>query len=121
MHNLKFWTLDICHGIEDAQKTRSDSDASETIPDDVTEHARKAEEMPAHLDAWLTDAPEDATDIARTLGDIACAKGMTQVARDSGLSRESLYKALGENGDPSLATMLKVVKALGLRLHMEAG
>jgi len=57
---------------------------------------------------------------ARALGDIARAKGMTQVARDAGLSRESLYKALSENGNPSFATVLKVARALGVRLHAEA-
>ena len=58
--------------------------------------------------------------IARALGDIARVKGMTQVARDAGLSRESLYRALSADGNPSLATVLKVIRALGLRLHAEA-
>jgi probable addiction module antidote protein len=58
--------------------------------------------------------------ITRALGDIARAKGMSQVARDAGLSRESLYKALSESGNPSFATVLKVARALGLRLHAEA-
>ena len=55
-----------------------------------------------------------------SLGDIARAKGMSQIAHDTGLSRESLYKALSETGNPSLATVLKVAKALGVRLHAEA-
>ena len=59
-----------------------------------------------YLDAWLTEAPDDAAGIARALGDIARARGMSQVARDAGLSRESLYKALSENGNPSFATVL---------------
>lgn len=59
-------------------------------------------------------------DTARALGDIARAKGMTQVARDAGLSRESLYKALGENGNPSFATVLKVARAIGVKFHAEA-
>lgn len=91
-----------------------------TIPYDVAEQLRTPEEMAAYLDAWLTEAPDDAAGIARALGDIARAKGMSQVARDAGLSRESLYKALGENGNPSLATVLKVARALGLRLHAQA-
>lgn len=70
--------------------------------------------------AWLSEAPDDAAGIARALGDIARARGMSQVARDAGLSRESLYKALSENGNPSFATILKVACALGLRLHAEA-
>ncbi|MEO8307659.1 MAG: addiction module antidote protein [Pseudomonadota bacterium] len=59
----------------------------------------------------------DATGIARALGDIARVRGMTRVARAAGLSRESLYKALGENGNPSFATILKVARAVGVRLH----
>jgi probable addiction module antidote protein len=91
-----------------------------TVPYDVAEQLRSPEEMAAYLDAWLAEAPDDATGIARALGDIARAKGMTQVAREAGLSRESLYKALSENGNPSFATILKVARALGLRLHAEA-
>jgi probable addiction module antidote protein len=90
---------------------------TKTVAYDVAEQLRTPEEMVAYLDAWLTDAPDDAAGIARALGDVARAKGMTQVARDSGLSRESLYKALSENGNPSFATVLKVAQALGLRLH----
>jgi probable addiction module antidote protein len=85
----------------------------------MAEQLRTPEEMAAYLDAWLTEAPDDAVGIARALGDIARAKGMSQVARDAGLSRESLYKALGENGNPSFATILKVARALGVRLHAE--
>lgn len=69
------------------------------------------------FDVWFEEAPEDAAGIARALGDIARARGMTQVARDAGLSRESLYKALGKDGNPSFATVLKVARALGVRLH----
>lgn len=92
-----------------------------TLPYDVSAHLRTPEEMAAYLDAWLQDAPEDAAGIARALGDIARARGMTQVARDTGLCRESLYKALGANGNPSLATVLKVARALGVRLHAVPG
>src|SRR3982751_894791 len=91
-----------------------------TVTYDVAEQLRTPEEMAAYLDAWLEEAPEDAAGIARALGDIARAKGMSQVARDAGLSRESLYKALSETGNPSFSTILKVAKALGLRLHAEA-
>lgn len=96
------------------------SQKTETIPYDVAKQLRTPEEMAAYLDAWLAEEPDDAKGIARALGDIARAKGMTQVARDTGLSRESLYKALSENGNPSFATVLKVARALGLRLHAEA-
>src|SRR4051812_18803867 len=97
-------------------RTRS---KTKTVVYDVAEQLRTPEEMAAYLDAWLTDAPDDAAGIARALGDIARAKGMSQVARDAGLSRESLYKALGENGNPSFATVLKVARALGVKLHAE--
>ncbi len=102
-----------------AKTSRSKTSKTKTVPYDVAEQLRTPEEMAAYLDAWLTEAPEDAAGIARALGDIARAKGMTQVARDAGLSRESLYKALGEKGNPSFATILKVARALGLRLHAE--
>lgn len=90
-----------------------------TTPYDVAEHLRTPQEMAAYLDAWLEQAPDDAAGIARALGDIARAKGMSQVAKDAGLSRESLYRALSADGNPSFATVLKVVKALGVRLHAE--
>ncbi len=93
---------------------------TKTVSYDVAEQLRTPEEMAAYLDAWLEEAPDDAAGIARALGDIARAKGMSQVARDAGLSRESLYKALSENGNPSFATVLKVARALGVRLHAEA-
>lgn len=92
---------------------------TKTVAYDVADQLRTREEMAAYLDAWLSDAPDDVAGITRALGDIARAKGMTQVARDAGLSRESLYKALGENGNPSFATVLKVARALGVRLHAE--
>ena len=87
---------------------------------DVAEHLRTPEEMAAYLEACLEEANGDAALIAKALGDIARAKGMAQVARDAGLSRESLYKAL--SGDRSLGfdTILAVVGALGLKLHVEA-
>ena len=101
-------------------KTAAKSSAkTRTIPYDMAEQLRTPEEMAAYLDAWLSEAPDDAAGMARALGDIARARGMSQVARDAGLSRESLYKALGENGNPSFATILKVVHALGMRLHAE--
>lgn len=97
----------------------SASSRTKTVAYDVSEQLRTPEEMAAYLDAWLEEAPEDAAGIARALGDIARAKGMSQVARDAGLSRESLYKALGANGNPTFATVLKVAKALGVRFHAE--
>ena len=87
---------------------------------DVAEHLRTPEEMAAYLEACMDGANGDAAFIAKALGDIARAKGMTQVARDAGLSRESLYKALGSSGNPEFATIIKVMKALGLKLHATA-
>jgi len=87
---------------------------------DVAEHLRTPEEMAAYLEACLEEADGDAAFIAKALGDIARAKGMSQVARDAGVSRESLYKALSGERTPGFDTILKVVKALGLRLHAEA-
>lgn len=84
---------------------------------DVAEHLRTQEEMAAYLEAYLEEANGDAALIAKALGDIARAKGMSQVARDAGLSRESLYKALSGERSPGFDTILKVVKALGLKLH----
>ncbi len=85
----------------------------------VSEHLRTPEEMAAYLQACLEEANGDAAFIAKALGDIARAKGMTQVARDAGLSRESLYKALSGDRSPGFDTILKVVEALGLKLNAE--
>lgn len=87
---------------------------------DVAEHLRTPVEMAAYLETCLEEANGDAAFIAKALGDIARAKGMTQVARDAGLSRESLYKALSGERTPGFDTILKVVGALGLKLHAEA-
>ena len=91
-----------------------------TSPYDVAEHLRTPEEMAAYLEASLEEAGDDAAFIAKALGDIARAKGMSQVASDAGLSRESLYKALSGERKPTLDTVLRVVGALGLRLRAEA-
>jgi len=87
---------------------------------DVAEHLRTPKEMAAYLEACLEEADGDAAFIAKALGDIARAKGMAQIARDTGLSRESLYKALSGQRSPGFDTILKVIEALGLRLHAEA-
>jgi probable addiction module antidote protein len=87
---------------------------------DVAEHLRTPEEMAAYLEASMEEANGDAALIAKALGDIARAKGMSQVARDAGLSRESLYKALSGERAPGFDTILKVMSALGLKLHAQA-
>jgi probable addiction module antidote protein len=87
---------------------------------DFAEHLRTPREMAAYLEACLEEAGGDAAFIAKALGDIARAKSMGQVARDAGLSRESLYKALSGERSPGFDTILKVIQALGLRLHAKA-
>ena len=82
---------------------------------DPSEHLDSREGMAAYLEAALEDG--DPGVIAAALGDIARFSGMTQLAKDTGLGRESLYKSLSVDGNPELGTILKVVDALGLRLH----
>jgi probable addiction module antidote protein len=84
---------------------------------DVVEHLKTEEDMAAYLEAAIEEAEDDSAFIAKVLGDIARARGMSQLAKDTGLGRESLYKALSGEGNPSFATILKVTRALGLRLH----
>jgi probable addiction module antidote protein len=82
---------------------------------DPAEHLKTEEDMAAYLEAALEEG--DSALVAAALGDIARAKGMTQVARDAGLGRESLYKALSSSGNPEFSTILRVIHALGLQLH----
>lgn len=89
-----------------------------TRPWDAAEHLETEQDMAAYLEAALQEG--DPTLIAAALGDIARAKGISQIARDTGLGRESLYKALSPEGNPEFATVLKVVRALGLQLHAAA-
>ena len=86
-----------------------------TTPWDPADNLKSDEDMAAYLEAALEEG--DPALVAAALGDIARAKGMTQVAREAGLGRESLYKALSPAGNPEFATILKVVAALGLQLH----
>ena len=92
-------------------------DKTKTTQYDVAEHLRTPEEIAAYLEASFKESKGDASFVAKALGDIARAKGMTQVARDAGLSRESLYKALSGERTPGFDTILKVVQALGIELH----
>jgi probable addiction module antidote protein len=86
---------------------------------DVAEHLRTPEEMAAYLEAAFEEAGGDAAFIARAIGDVARARGMTRVARAAGLSRESLYKGLSGERSPDFDTILRVLVALGLRLRAE--
>ena len=91
-----------------------------TVVYDVAKQLRTPEEMAAYLEAWLLDAPDDTAGISRALGDIARAVGMSKVSKQSGLSRESLYKALSGDGNPSFDTVLRVARAVGVRFHASA-
>ena len=84
---------------------------------DVADRLRTPEEMALYLDACIEESGGDAAFIAKALGDIARAQGMTRVAAGAGLSRESLYKSLSGERAPDFATVLKVMKSLGLKLH----
>ena len=90
---------------------------TETRPFDPTAYLDSPEAMLAYLDGAFADG--DAGEIADALGVVARARGMSQLAEEAGLSRQALYKALSSDGNPEFATILKVIRALGLRLHPE--
>lgn len=85
---------------------------------DAADYLKTPQDMVAYLDACFEEDAGDGVLIRAALNDIARARGMTQVARNTGLGRESLYKALGSQGNPEFATIIKVMKALGLKLHV---
>lgn len=87
---------------------------------DTVEYLKTEEDMMLYLQACMEEAGDDAAFIAKALGNIARAKGMSQLAKDTGLGRESLYKALSGEGNPSFGTILKVMHALGIKLHPQA-
>ncbi|CAI1171774.1 MAG: addiction module antidote protein [Serratia proteamaculans] len=87
---------------------------------DSAEHLNNDEDIVAYLEACMEEAGDDAAFIAKALGNVARARGMTQLAKETGVGRESLYKALSGEGNPSFGTILKVMHALGLRLHTTA-
>jgi probable addiction module antidote protein len=86
---------------------------------DAAEYLESEEDVVAYLQAALEEG--DAALFAAALGDAARAKGMTEIARATGLGRESLYKALSPDGNPEFATVLKVLRSLGLKLHAGVG
>ena len=90
----------------------------ETTKFDIQDHLRTPEDRAAYLEAAFEEG--DPAFITHALNDIARAIGMTAVAREAGITREGLYKALGDKGDPRLSTLLGVLRALGLRLSAEA-
>ncbi|MCX7154882.1 MAG: putative addiction module antidote protein [Rhodocyclales bacterium] len=84
---------------------------------DAVDYLETEEDMALYLDACLEEDPGDGSLIRAALNDIARARGMTQLARDTGITREGLYRALSSSGNPELSTVLKVIRALGIRLH----
>ena len=91
---------------------------TKTRPWNVSDYLERDQDRIAYLNAALEDS--DPVLVVAALGDIARAKGMAQVAREAGLGRESLYKALSPSGNPEFTTVLKVLNALGLRFHVES-
>jgi probable addiction module antidote protein len=87
-----------------------------TVPWDVVDQLKTDEDVAHYLEAVFEDG--DPALITAALGDVARAKGMSQVAREAGLGRESLYKALSPEGNPEFATVLKVIRALGLKIKV---
>lgn len=84
---------------------------------DAADDLKTEEDIALYFEACIEDDPGDGSLIRAALGDISRARGMTQLARDTGLSRDGLYTALSSEGNPSFATILKVTHALGLKLH----
>ena len=90
---------------------------TKTTPYDTVDYLKTEEDMALYFDACIEEDPGDGSLIRAALGDIGRARGMTQLARDTGLAREGLYKALSSEGNPEFTTIMKVVHALGLKLH----
>jgi probable addiction module antidote protein len=86
---------------------------------DAADDLKTDEDMSLYFEACFEEDPGDGSLIRAALGDIARARGMTQLAHDTGLTREGLYKALSADGNPEFTTIMKVIKALGLRLHVD--
>lgn len=89
-----------------------------TRPWDITEHLGTDAEIAAYLEAVFDDG--DADEIRRALGHVARARGMSEIARDAGITRSGLYKALGEGGNPSFGTIKAILKSLGVKLKVTA-
>jgi probable addiction module antidote protein len=91
-----------------------------TRPYDAATYLKTEQECAQYLQAAIDESDGDPALVIAALGDIARARGMMQLARETGLTREGLYKALSPEGNPSFATVMKVCKALGLKLHTES-
>ena len=86
---------------------------------DAADYLKSEEDVAAYLQACIEEAPDDAAFIAAALGDVARARGMVQLAKETGLTREGLYKALSKEGNPNFGTVLKVLHALGLKITLQ--
>jgi probable addiction module antidote protein len=86
---------------------------------DPVDYLKSDEDMAMYLDTCLDEDPGDGSVVRAALNDIARAQGMTQLARNTGISREGLYKALSPTGNPEFSTILKVIKALKIKLHAQ--
>ncbi|MFM1980587.1 MAG: hypothetical protein RLZ68_1852 [Pseudomonadota bacterium] len=84
---------------------------------DPADDLKSEQDIALYFEACVSDDPGDGSLVRAALGDIARARGMSQLARDTGLAREGLYKALSPDGNPEFATVMKVIKALGLKLN----
>jgi probable addiction module antidote protein len=95
--------------------------AVKTTPWDSTDYLQTEEDMAAYLDAVLEEASDDPVFVVQALNTVARARqrNMTQLAKDVGITREGLRKALSAEGDPRLSTLVKLLSALGLRLRIE--
>ena len=87
---------------------------------DAADYLKTEEDMALYLDACLDEDPGDGSLVRAALNDVARARGMSQLSKDTGISREGLYKALSASGNPEFSTVLKVIKALGIKLHATA-
>ncbi|MDY0185764.1 MAG: putative addiction module antidote protein [Desulfuromonadaceae bacterium] len=85
---------------------------------DTADYLKTEEDMTLYLDACIAEDPGDGSLIRTALGSIARARGMSQLARDTGISREGLYRALSAEGNPEFSTVMKVIRALGVQLHV---
>ena len=85
---------------------------------DINEHLRTKEDVRLYLEVCAEEDPGDGSLIRAVLNDIAHAQNMSQLARDVGMTREGLYKALSENGNPTFSTVMKITRALGMQVRI---
>ncbi|MCQ4322524.1 addiction module antidote protein [Stutzerimonas stutzeri] len=91
----------------------------ETRPWDVAEHLRDEEDIRLYIEAAQEEAPDDAAFMAKVLGDVARARNISELARQTGIARETLYKVMRGEGNPTLDTISKLAHALGFRLTLQ--